>query len=98
MFWGSCDELGQAPPLLPFPDALAVRTRPVNPRQNIIAGLLREILPGRAADVPAVLAGQLLALVADERELSRPSWSLTICSGPMRPPPPCGGGWPRRCR
>ena len=70
VFWGSGDELGQAPPLLPFLDALAVRTRSVNPRQNMIAGLLRgEVLPDRAADVPAVLAEQLLALVADECEL-----------------------------
>ena len=70
VFWGSGDELGQAPPLLPFLDALAVRTRSVNPRQTMIAGLLRgEVLPDRAADVPAVLAEQLLALIADECEL-----------------------------
>ena len=70
VFWGSGDELGQAPPLLPFLDALAVRTRSVNPAPEHDRRLLRgEVLPDRAADVPAVLAEQLLALVADECEL-----------------------------
>jgi len=70
VFWGAGDELGQALPLLPFLDALAVRARSANPRQNMIAGLLRgEVLADRAADVPAVLAEQLLAFVVDECEL-----------------------------
>jgi len=70
VFWGAGDELGQPLPLLPFLDALAVRARSANPRRNMIAGLLRgELLTDRAADVPAVLAEQLQALVADECEL-----------------------------
>jgi tetratricopeptide (TPR) repeat protein len=65
--WGTGDELGQALPLLPFLDGLQVREPSANPRRNTIAGLLRgEVEPGRGADVPAVLAEQLLALVTEQ--------------------------------
>ena len=54
-------------PLLPFLDALRVREPSVNARRNTIVGLLRgEIAADRGADVPAALAEQLLALVAEE--------------------------------
>ena len=67
VFWGAGDELGQALPLLPFLDALQVREPSANPRRNAIVRLLRgEIAAGRGADVPAVLAEQLLALVAEQ--------------------------------
>jgi DNA-binding CsgD family transcriptional regulator len=67
MFWGAGDELSQALPLLPFLDGLAVREPSANPRRNTIVGLLRgEITAGRGTDVPAVLAEQLLALVAEQ--------------------------------
>jgi len=67
VFWGAGDELGQALPLLPFLDGLRVREPSVNPRRDTIVRLLRgEVTTGRGIDVPAVLAEQLLALVADQ--------------------------------
>ncbi len=67
MFWGAGDELGQALPLLPFLDGLRVREPSTNPRRNTIVRLLRGEIPAdRGADVPAALAEQLLALVADQ--------------------------------
>ena len=67
VFWGAGDELGQALPLLPFLDALRVREPATNPRRTTIVRLLRgEVSTDRGADVPAVLAEQLLALVAEE--------------------------------
>ena len=67
VFWGAGDELGTALPLLPFLDALRVREPSVNARRNTIVGLLRgEIAADRGADVPATLAEQLFALVAEE--------------------------------
>ena len=67
VFWGAGDELGQALPLLPFLDALRVREPATNPRRTTIVGLLRgEVTADRGADVPAVLAEQLLALVAEQ--------------------------------
>ena len=67
MFWGTGDELGQALPLLPLLDGLRVREPSANPRRNTITALLRgEIAADRGTDVPAALAEQLLALVADE--------------------------------
>jgi DNA-binding CsgD family transcriptional regulator/tetratricopeptide (TPR) repeat protein len=67
VFWGSGDELGQALPLLPFLDGLRVREPTTNPRRNAIVRLLRgEVSTDRGTDVPAVLAEQLLALVAEE--------------------------------
>jgi tetratricopeptide (TPR) repeat protein len=66
-FWGTGDELGQALPLLPFLDGLRVREPSTNPRRNTIVGLLRgEVQSSRGADVPAVLAEQLLALIAEQ--------------------------------
>ena len=67
MFWGAGDELGQELPLLPFLDGLRVREPSANPRRNTIVRLLRgEVAADRGADVPAVLAEQLLALVAEQ--------------------------------
>jgi DNA-binding CsgD family transcriptional regulator/tetratricopeptide (TPR) repeat protein len=67
VFWGAGDELGQALPLLPFLDGLRVRESSVNPRRNTIVRLLRgEDTADRGTDVPAVLAEQLLALVAEQ--------------------------------
>ena len=67
VFWGGGDELGQALPLLPFLDGLQVREPSTNPRRNTIVRLLRgEVTADRGTDVPAVLAEQLLALVAEQ--------------------------------
>ncbi len=67
VFWGAGDELGQALPLLPFLDGLRVREPSTNPRRNTIVQLLRgEVTADRGTDVPAVLAEQLLALVAEQ--------------------------------
>ena len=67
VFWGAGDELGQALPLLPFLDGLQVREPSTNPRRNTIVRLLRgEVAADRGTDVPAVLAEQLLALVAEQ--------------------------------
>ena len=67
VFWGAGDELGQALPLLPFLDGLRVRESSVNARRNTIVRLLRgEDTADRGTDVPAVLAEQLLALVAEQ--------------------------------
>ncbi len=67
VFWGAGDELGQALPLLPFLDGLRVREPSTNPRRNMIVRLLRgEVTADRGADVQAVLAEQLLALVAEQ--------------------------------
>ena len=67
VFWGAGDELGQALPLLPFLDGLRVREPSANPRRTTIVQLLRgEVAADRGTDVPAVLAEQLLALVAEQ--------------------------------
>jgi DNA-binding CsgD family transcriptional regulator len=67
VFWGTGDELGQEIPLSPFLDALAVRGPSANARRATIAGLLRgEVATDRGADVPAMLAEQLIALTIDE--------------------------------
>jgi DNA-binding CsgD family transcriptional regulator len=66
VFWGSCDELGQALPLVPFLDGLRVREPATNLRRNTIVRLLRgEATADRGTDVPAALAEQLLALVTE---------------------------------
>ena len=66
-FRGAGDELGQELPLLPFLDALGVRRPSANARRTTIAGLLRgEVATDRGADVPAMLAEQLIALTMDE--------------------------------
>ena len=65
--WGAGDELGQALPLVPFLDGLRVREPSANPRRNTIVRLLRGEIPAdRGTDVPAALAEQLLALVAEQ--------------------------------
>jgi DNA-binding CsgD family transcriptional regulator/tetratricopeptide (TPR) repeat protein len=67
VFWGAGDELGQELPLSPFLDALGVRRPSANARRTTIAGLLRgEVATDRGADVPAMLAEQLIALTIDE--------------------------------
>jgi DNA-binding CsgD family transcriptional regulator/tetratricopeptide (TPR) repeat protein len=67
VFWGAGDELGQALPLLPFLDGLRVREPSANPRRNAIVRLLRgEVSADRGTDVPAMLAEQLLALIAEQ--------------------------------
>jgi DNA-binding CsgD family transcriptional regulator/tetratricopeptide (TPR) repeat protein len=67
VFWGAGDELGQALPLLPLLDGLRVREPSANPRRNSIVRLLRgEMTADRRTDVPAALAEQVLALVAEE--------------------------------
>jgi DNA-binding CsgD family transcriptional regulator/tetratricopeptide (TPR) repeat protein len=67
VFWGAGDELGQELPLLPFLEALQVRRPSANARRTAIAGLLRgEVTTDRGADVPAMLAEQLIALTIDE--------------------------------
>src|SRR5581483_9875922 len=67
VFWGAGDELGQALPLLPFLDGLRVREPSPNPRRGTIVGLLRgEVPAGPGVDLSAVLAEQLLALVAEQ--------------------------------
>jgi DNA-binding CsgD family transcriptional regulator len=66
-FWGAGDELGQELPLLPFLDGLRVREPSANARRTTIVQLLRgEVAADRGTDVPAVLAEQLLALVAEQ--------------------------------
>jgi DNA-binding CsgD family transcriptional regulator len=65
--WASCDELGQALPLVPFLDGLGVREPSTNPRRTTILRLLRgEATTDRGTDVPAALAEQLLALVTEQ--------------------------------
>lgn len=67
VFWGMGDELGQEIPLSPFLDAFAVRRPSANARRATIAGLLRgEVSTDRGADVPKMLAEQLIALTIDE--------------------------------
>jgi DNA-binding CsgD family transcriptional regulator len=67
VFWGSGDELSQALPLLPFLDGLRVREPGANTRRDAIVRLLRgETTADRGTDVPAMLAEQLLALVAEQ--------------------------------
>jgi tetratricopeptide (TPR) repeat protein/transcriptional regulator with XRE-family HTH domain len=67
IFWGTGDELGQAFPLLPLLEGLRVREPSENPRRNTIVRLIRgEDGLGRSTDVSAVLAEQLMALVAEQ--------------------------------
>lgn len=66
-FWGTGDELGQGLPLHPFLDALRVREPSASARRAAIMGLLRgEIASDRAADIPAAMAEQMLALVTEQ--------------------------------
>jgi DNA-binding CsgD family transcriptional regulator/tetratricopeptide (TPR) repeat protein len=67
VYWGAGDELSQVLPLLPFLDGLRVRDPSANPRRETIIRLLRgEVAADRGTDGPAVLAEQLLALVAEQ--------------------------------
>jgi DNA-binding CsgD family transcriptional regulator len=67
VFWGAGDELGQALPLLPLLEGLRVREPSANPRRAAIVRLLRgELGADPGTDVPAALAEQLLALVAEQ--------------------------------
>ncbi len=72
VFWGAGDELGQALPLLPLLDALRVREPHGDARRTAIARLLRGESAAPGADLSAVLAEQLLALVA-EQSAARPT-------------------------
>ena len=93
IFWGSGDELGQELPLLPFLDALGVRRPSANARRAAIAGLLRgDVASDRGADVPAMLAEQLIALTIDEPLPGRSSLLSTISSGPITPASSSGDG------
>ena len=65
VFWGAGDELSQELPLLPFLDGLRVREASASSRRNTIVRLLRGEVIADRADAPAVLAEQLLALVAE---------------------------------
>jgi tetratricopeptide (TPR) repeat protein len=67
VFWGTGSELDQALPLQPLLDGLRVREPSPNPRRETIARFLRgELSTDRGMDGPAMLAEQLLALVAQE--------------------------------
>src|ERR1700684_1423688 len=65
--WAPGSELDQALPLAPLLDGLRVREPSANPRRETIARFLRgEAGVDRGIDGPAVLAEQLLALIAEE--------------------------------
>jgi hypothetical protein len=67
VFWGTGSELDQALPLAPLLDGLRVREPSANPRRETIARFLRgEASADSGMDGPAVLAEQLLALIAEE--------------------------------
>jgi tetratricopeptide (TPR) repeat protein len=67
VFWGTGSELDQALPLQPLLDGLCVREPSGNPRREAMARFLRgEINTDRGIDGPAMLAEQLLALIAEE--------------------------------
>ena len=66
VFWGAGDELSQELALGPFLDGLRVREASVNPRRNMIVRLLRGEVFADRAEVPGVLAEQLVALVAEQ--------------------------------
>jgi tetratricopeptide (TPR) repeat protein len=67
VFWGTGSELDQALPFQPLLDGLRVRDFSPNTRRETIARFLRgEITTDRGTDGPAMLAEQLLALIAEE--------------------------------
>jgi tetratricopeptide (TPR) repeat protein len=67
VFWGTGSELDQALPLQPLLDGLGVRSPSPNLRRETIARFLRgELSTDRGMDGPAMLAEQLLALIAEE--------------------------------
>jgi tetratricopeptide (TPR) repeat protein len=64
--WGTCDELDQVLPLQPLLDGLHVREPSRNPRRAAIVRILRgEVTGAPGIDASAVLAEQLLALIAE---------------------------------
>jgi DNA-binding CsgD family transcriptional regulator len=66
VFWGAGDELGQALSLLPVLDGLRVREPSANRRRETIVGILHgDVSTGHGVDASAMLAEQLLALVAE---------------------------------
>ena len=97
VFWGTGDELGQELPLLPFLDGLRVREPSANPRRDTIVRLLRgEVGADRGADVPAVLAEQLLALVTEQCAVQPVILVIDDLQWADRASVTCGGGWPGR--
>lgn len=66
--WGTGDELAQSLPLVPFLDAFQVRTLAAGSarRQMIVRFLDGDDSAERGADVPAILAEQLLALITED--------------------------------
>ena len=70
VFWGAGSELGQPLPLLPLLDGLRVREPSANDRRKAIARLLRgEDNTDHGTDVTALLAEQLLTLVAEQCDI-----------------------------
>jgi DNA-binding CsgD family transcriptional regulator len=63
VFWGTCDELSQAFPLLPLLDALQAHTSMAG--RGIREALAADSTPGNRIDVVAKAAERLLALVDD---------------------------------
>jgi hypothetical protein len=64
VYWGAGDELGQALPLLPLLDGLQINASAPDSRRGAVAELLRgEAAVGKGADLAAVAAEQLIALV-----------------------------------
>jgi tetratricopeptide (TPR) repeat protein len=67
VFWGTSSELDQALPLQPLLDGLRVREPFADPRREVITRRLRgEVAMDRGVDGSAVLAEQVLALIAEE--------------------------------
>ncbi len=105
VFWGAGDELGETLPLLPLLEGLRVREPSTNPR---LPGARRSssYCAARSPPIPARTPprrwrSSCSRLSPSSAPYGRRSWSLTICSGPIRPASPCGGGWPSwrsRCR
>jgi tetratricopeptide (TPR) repeat protein len=78
VFWGTCDELSQALPLLPLIDALRVHDPAADPRRATIARMLSGETPAEpGADGLAALGEQLLALIIEQlgtdNETARPT-------------------------
>ncbi len=64
VFWGAGDELSEAFPLVPFLDALDVRTG-TDERRASVARLLREVSAVQGADAVYAASEQLLGLIDD---------------------------------
>ena len=101
VFWGSGDELGQALPLLPLLEGLRIREPSANPRRNAIVRLLRGEVAPRGTDVPAALAEQLLALIAEQCAEQPTILVIDDLQWADQASVSSGGGWRsrrRRCR